>query len=459
MKKIILSASVLFLAIAAMGQEKEINAAMSAYESKNTAGAQSEIAKVANQISSNTISPELKAKYYYVAGEIALQNGNTIEAAKMFGELAKYETGAMYSIKNKSSKETEYFATEAEANAAASKGDYSKPKKENLSGKYLPQVQDKLRSQAESVLQLANNAYNSNNRATAGDKFLEASYLVNAIGGKGDLFKYNAALSYHSAQQYDKALVAYKELIKEGYTGESTTYTGKDKDGKDVTINSVEEAENLKKLKYITSYREVKTPSVEKEVYMNALKAVLALKKDDELVQKAEQKYPTDAEVQNLISSIYLNSGNSEQFLNKLLANIKANPNDASNYYNVGTIYMEQNKDDEAIQYYEKAIQVDPTYKNAYNNLALVKVKKEKEYVDIINANLGGSTKEKQLYKEYTEKRKNLYKDILPYLEKAFELDKTDYNAAKTLRQAYQAAEMFDKEDELRAIEKSLAPK
>lgn len=459
MKKLILSASVLFLAIGAMAQEKEINAAFSAYESKNTAEAQNEIAKVANQISSNKISPELKAKYYYVAGQVALQNGNTIEAAKMFGELAKYETGTMYSIKNKSTKETEYFATESEANSAAAQGDYSKPKKENLAGKYLPQVQEKLRSQAESVLQLANNAYNSNNRATAGDKFLEASYLVNAIGGKGDLFKYNAALSYHSAQQYDKALAAYKELINAGYTGESTSYSAKDKEGKDITINSLEEAENLKKLKYITTYKEVKTPSVEREVYMNALQAVLALKKEDELVQKAEQKYPTDAEVQNLISSIYLNSGNGEKFLNKLLENIKTNPNDAANYYNVGTIYMDQNKDDEAIQYFEKAIQLNPKYKNAYNNLALVKVKKEKEYIDIINANLGGSTKENQLYKEYTEKRKNLYKEIIPYFEKAFELDKTDYNAAKTLRQAYQAAEMFDKEDEMRAIEKSLAPK
>ena len=154
-----------------------------------------------------------------------------------------------------------------------------------------------------------------------------------------------------------------------------------------------------------------------------------------------------------------MSTGNTEQFLNSLLENIKNNPNDASNYYNVGTVYMEKNEDAKAIEYFEKAIQKDPKYKNAYNNLALVKVKKEKEYVDIINANLGNSSKEKQNYKEYTEKRKNLYIEIIPLLEKAFELDRTDYNAAKTLRQAYQAAEMFDKEDELRAIEKQLQPK
>lgn len=459
MKKIILSASLLFLAIGAMAQEKEINAALSAYESNNASGAQSEIAKVANQISSNKISPDLKAKFYYISGQVALQNGNTIEAAKMFGELAKYENGTMYSIRNKSTKETEYFATEAEATAAAANGDYAKPKEEKLSPKYLEKVQEKLRNQAESVLQLANSAYNSNNRETAGDKFLEASYLVNAIGGNGDLFKYNAALSYHSANLYEKALASYKELINQGYTGETTSYVGKDKEGKEIPSNTKEEAENLKKIGYIVSYKEVKTPSMEREIYVNALKAVLALKKDDPIVKKAEQKFGTDTEIQNLIGSIYLSSGNSDQFLNKLLDNIKTNPKDASNYYNAATMYMEQNKDAEAIQYFQKAIEVDPTYKNAYNNLALVKVKKEKEYVEVINANLGNSSKEKQTYKEFTDKRKNLYIEIIPLLEKAFELDKTDYNAAKTLRQAYQAAEMFDKEDAMRAIEKNLQPK
>ncbi|MET3732897.1 tetratricopeptide repeat protein [Moheibacter stercoris] len=459
MKKIILSASIMFLAIGAMAQEKEINSALSAYESNNASAAKSELDKVANQINSNKVRPELKAKYFYVAGQIALQNGNTIEAAKMFGELAKYESGTMYSIRNKSTKETEYFATEAEATSAAATGDYSKPKTEKLSGKYLPQVQDKLRNQAEIVLQLANSAYNSNNKETAGDKFLEGSYLVNALGGNGDLFKYNAALSYHSANKYEKALDTYVELLNDGYTGEATSYVGKDKEGKDVSLNSKDEAENYKKLGLISTYKEVKTPSIEKDIYVNALKAVLSMKKDNPIVQKAEKKYPNDEEIKNLISSIYLSTGNTEQFLNSLLENIKNNPNDASNYYNVGTVYMEKNEDAKAIEYFEKAIQKDPKYKNAYNNLALVKVKKEKEYVDIINANLGNSSKEKQNYKEYTEKRKNLYIEIIPLLEKAFELDKTDYNAAKTLRQAYQAAEMFDKEDELRAIEKQLQPK
>src|SRR5690606_2320575 len=160
--------------------------------------------------------------------------------------------------------------------------------------------------------------------------------------------------------------------------------------------------------------------------------------------------------IQTVIGNIYHNSGNNEMFLTKLLENIKIDPKNPVNYFNIGTIYMEQDKDQEAIQYFEKAIEVDPTYKNAYNNLALVKIKPEKAYVEIINSNLGSSPKEKQTYKEYTQKRKDLYMSIIPLLEKAYQLDPKDLNAAKTLRQAYQAAEMFEKEDEMRAIEKKL---
>src|SRR5690606_6026110 len=128
----------------------------------------------------------------------------------------------------------------------------------------------------------------------------------------------------------------------------------------------------------------------------------------------------------------------------------------AANHYNIGVLQMNAGNDADAIQSFEKTIQLDPNFKNAYTNLALVKIKPEVEYVEIINSNLGNTSKEKQTYKEYTQKRKDLYKEVIPYLEKAFELDRTDYDTAKTLRQAYQAAEMFDKEDEMRAIERSL---
>jgi len=459
MKKIILSCTALALSFVVFAQENEINAAFSAIESNNSAAAKTELAKVASQINSNTISPESKAKYYYTAGQIALKEGNSIEAAKMFGEVGKYENGLMYSVKNKSTKQTEYYATKAEADAAAASGDYAKTKEETLTPNLILKVQGNLRTKAENLLKEANTAYQANNSNLAGDKFLEASYLVKAIGGDAGLYKFNAAMSYHKGESYQKAFDAYKELINEGYTGESTVWVGKNKEtGEEVSFGSKQEAELQQKLEQVTGIKEVKSPSVEKDLYTYTLRVLNGLKKYDEVVERITDKYPNDTEIQTLAGNVLHNSGNDDKFLEKLIANTKIDPNNANNYYNIGVIQMNAGKDTEAIQNFEKAIQLNPQMKNAYTNLALVKIKPEKEYVEIINANLGNSAKEKKTYEEYNQKRKDLYKEVIPYLEKAFELDKTNYDAAKTLRQAYQAAEMFDKEDAMRTVEKSLQP-
>ncbi|MBA5630623.1 tetratricopeptide repeat protein [Moheibacter lacus] len=460
MKKIVLSLAALVMSLGVFAQEKEIEAAFSAVESNNTSSAKTELAKVASQMNANTISPELKAKYYYAAGQVALKEGNSIEAAKMFGEMGKFENGTMYSVKNKSTKQTEYYATKADADAAVANGDYAKPKEEKLTPNLSLKVQESLRTKAEAVLKQANDAYQADNANLAGDKFLEASYLAKAIGGDGDLFKYNAALSYHKAENFQKAFDTYKELINEGYTGESSSWVGKDKaSGQEVSFNTKAEADTQAKLGLVTGVKEVKSPSVEKELYMYALRTLVGQKKYDPIVEKISNKYGKDNEIQTLVGNVYHNSGQSDLFLEKLIENTKIDPNNATNYFNIGILYMDQNKNEEALAYFDKAIQVDPKFKNAYTNAAITIVKPEKEYIELINANLGNSAKEKQLYKENTEKRKALYTKAIPYLEKAFELDKTSFDSARLLRQAYQTAEMFDKEDAMRAIEKSLEKK
>lgn len=458
MKKVILTIAAVFMMGAVFAQEKEINAALAAIEANNVSGAKAELAKVSSQINSNTISPEAKAKYYYTAGQIGLKEGNSIEAAKMFGELGKYESGTMYSIKNKATKQTEYYATQAEADAAAAKGDYAKSKAENLSPKYLTSVQDLLKSKAESVLKEGNAAYQAKRDEEAGDKFLEASYLVKALGGDSELFKYNAALSYHRGEIYQKAADTYIELINEGYTGEKSSWVAKDKTtGEEVSFDSKSDADTQAKLGLVTGVKESKSASVEKDLYENTLKVLIGLKKYDPIVEKISKRYTDNNDIQTLVGNVYHNSGKSKLFLNKLIENTRIDPNNAVNYYNIGILYMDMNNNEEALKNFDKAIQLDPKFKNAYTNAAVLIVKPEKEYIEIINANLGTSAKEKQLYKEYTAKRKELYVKAIPYLEKSFELDK-NYDGAKMLRQAYQAAEMFDKEDAMRAVEKTLQP-
>lgn len=457
MRQTILTLAAFFLGLGLFAQEKEIDDAVTALQFNNYAEAKAKLAEVQDVMKTHTLSPELMAKYCYAAGMTALGDNRPLDAAQYFSQIAEYETGTMYSIRNKDNKETEYYKTKEAAERVAAGGNYARAKEITLKENYLPQIEEKLNQRAKMLINKADGALKNDQPLQAAEYLMEISYLVKPMGGDSDMFLYNAALNYHKGEKFQKAFDLYKQLIDKGYTGESVSWTGiAAEGGEELTFESVEAAQLQKNLGVIKSFKEVKSPSVEHDLYKYTLFALNDLKKFDPVVETIEAKYPDDSEMLALIGSIYHNSGNDQIFLDKLQKSLDANPNDATSLYNVGVILMNQDKDAEALSYFEKAIKVKPDYKNAYTNAALCIVKPEKAYIGIINANLGSSPAEKKLYKENMEKRKALYIQAVPYLKKAFELDPTNYDAAKNLRQAYQNAEMYDDEDRMRAIEKSL---
>lgn len=459
MRKRLLIVAIGLLSTGLFAQEKEIEQAFNAIEANDTGTAKSAIGMIVGKVDSKTIDPETMAKYYYTAGKIALSEGRTMDAAKMFKSLGKIENGVIYSIKNKNSKTIEFYSDKADADAAEATGNYSKAKEIKLTPNLISKVETDLRAKAENLLKQGNDAFRANNWNSAGDKFLEASYMVEALGGDADLFKFNAGMSYHKGNEYQKAFDVYKELIQHGYTGEKTTWVGKNKEtGEDQVFSSKEDADLQQKLGIVTGVKMSKTESIEKDLFSYALNALASMKKYDDIVNVIEKKYPNDPDIQNLIGNVYHFSGNEDKFLSQLMEAAKLDPKNPTNFYNIGVLYGDKGDVAKAKEYYEKAIQIDPNYKNAYNNIALLIIKPEDEYVEIINKNLGSSAKEKALYKEYSAKRKALYLEAIPYLEKAFNADKKDYFSAKALRQAYSVAELYDKEDAMRAIENSLKP-
>ena len=58
---------------------------------------------------------------------------------------------------------------------------------------------------------------------------------------------------------------------------------------------------------------------------------------------------------------------------------IEVNPKYHSAYYNMAIVYKRQNNLDQAINWYKKAIEVNPRYSYAYNNLANI-YKNKKNY-------------------------------------------------------------------------------
>lgn len=457
MKKVIISIATLLIISGVNAQEKEINNAIKAFNSNDISLVASELGSVHNQMNSNTIEPELKAKYYYLTGSLALRDDKVSDAIQLFGEMKKYEAGNIYSIRNKDTRKTEYYFSKTEAEEIASSGNYNRMKEESLTETYTPLVREELVKKGERVLRQAQTLIGEGKDVEAAEKLLEVSRITHFLDGDFNLFKYNAAISFHKGEDYKKALEIYKELIQDGYTGITTSWVGPEKEtGEERTFKSKEEAEIQRKAGIITTYKEVKSPSVERDLYLFTLNALGLLKSHDPIIEVILDKNPNDTEIFDTASSVYMASGEYDLLLNKLVERTKTEPRNATNFFNMGVIYKESGEEEKAVSAFNKAVEIDPNYKDAYINLAFMKLKKEAEYVEIINANLGVSNKEKQTYKEYSAKRKALYLEALPYFEKAFNVDKNDAETAKLLRQAYQAAEMYEKEDQMREVENSL---
>lgn len=95
----------------------------------------------------------------------------------------------------------------------------------------------------------------------------------------------------------------------------------------------------------------------------------------------------------------------------------------------------------EAVKYYKKAMEIDPKYTNAYINLSALMLEDEKMLFDEMDKIPPG--KNEKRYDELKIKRINLLKSVIPYLQKAVELEPTNIDVTKTLLSVYSALEMM----------------
>ena len=135
----------------------------------------------------------------------------------------------------------------------------------------------------------------------------------------------------------------------------------------------------------------------------------------------------------------------------KLVADILVkNPNDADLVFNLGVISANAKNNVDAEKYYNRVIEINPAYTNAYINIAALKLENEKPIIDEMNK-LGTSTNDMKRYDVLKKKREELFKSTIPFLKKAVELDPKNVDVAKTLMNVYSALEMTAEYKELKA--------
>jgi tetratricopeptide (TPR) repeat protein len=169
-----------------------------------------------------------------------------------------------------------------------------------------------------------------------------------------------------------------------------------------------------------------------KEAFDYALNCAAETKNEAAIVAIAEEAMPIygkqDGQYVRILINAYLNAQNYEA-ANKILDEAIANDPTSAELVNLkGNLVENQSSIEEAFPYFEKAVQLDPTSSKAHFDLGryyynkAVKVRDER-------TDLAGE--------ELAKLTDPLYQQALPFLEKAFELDKDNLDAKNALRSIY----------------------
>ncbi|MFV0170153.1 tetratricopeptide repeat protein [Empedobacter falsenii] len=370
-----------------------------------------------------TTEPTVLAEKYNKSAKENLAKGDVTKASQDLAKLSKYENGKVWQVKNKDSKKDEFYYSQADLDKATAAGNYAKAKEVALQPKYGFLLQSEVFNLANKELEAANKAMDAKQYEVAGDKFLNAYKLLEATESKDDIYKYQAAICFYSASDFDKSLTILKELASKGFTGKSAN----------------------------------QTKDYNRDMYVLALNGLYNGKKYDAIVEEAIAKYPTDADINNLATNIYQVSGNTDKLLKHYEEAIKIDPNNAENYYYLGTFYIDDSsKLEEAKSLLKKAIELNPKHFESYNNLFMVILQPDKEIVDAMNNNMGKSKKEIDIYNANEAKRKALFTEAVPYLEKMYEIQPENRLVIRNLIQAYKTLGNEQKENFYRDAEKKL---
>ncbi len=163
------------------------------------------------------------------------------------------------------------------------------------------------------------------------------------------------------------------------------------------------------------------------------------------VLQEGFQKMPTDKTIIfELINYYLLVEDNSQAAIDYINKALEQDPENASLYFAKGLALDKLGKHDEAIEAYKISISKDSTYLNAYYNLGAMIFND-----GVTMFNKCNEIMDNEKYKECVAKADEKFKESLPYLERAHELDPKEINTLETLKVLYYRLHMYDKRDEI----------
>ena len=411
MKKNILTLSLLsFIGLSAIAQKDEIKNAEDLIEDGNFAQAKTELATAEGKLSE--ANDKWTERFYLYKAKAYLGDGKStsVDDFKTAGEAYK--------------KAVEMGSEEAQEGLAA------------------------LRNQ---LVQSAIDDQNTENYTSAADK-LVASYELNK---QDTIYLYYAAANSLNAQDYNAALKYYEQLKDLNYDGSSISYTAVNSEsGETESFGSKEQRDMMAKSDQYTDPKDEKQPSKRGEIAKNIALIHIQEGNNDKAISAmddAKANNPDDLGLLQAEANMYYQMGDKAKYNQLMNELVKKNPNDANLYYNLGVSTAELGDQEKAVEYYKKALEIDPDMDNARMNIAAVILSKEREIIDEMNG-LGMSKKDNERYEELSEERKEIYREAIPYLEAIVKKNPDNKDAVKTAMNIYTQIGENEKAAEMKAL-------
>ena len=280
------------------------------------------------------------------------------------------------------------------------------------------------------------NDQNAKNYKMAATK-LYTSYMTSK---KDTSDLYYAAGNAVNGQDYPTALSYYKELLDLGYTGIKTEYIAIDAEaGKEVSFPDKGERDLAMLSGSYTNPSDRKSESVRGDILQKVTLIYNSqgeTEKALELMKQAREANPDDVSLIRTEADIAYKMGDMTRYEELMNEVVKSDPMNPELYYNLGVSAGSRDQDEKAMGYYKKALELKPGYALAQINIAALLLKSEGAIVEEMNG-LGTSKKDDLRYEELKTKRKDLYKEVIPYLESAIKTKTDNVELVRTLMNLY----------------------
>ncbi|MDJ0645151.1 MAG: tetratricopeptide repeat protein [Flavobacteriaceae bacterium] len=393
------------------------------------------------------------------AAEKALKGGDAAAAKSAIseaeGKLEDKYKGKFYFLKAKTYYDIAKKNTDAGAYDTAAQAFQDLMAHENQTGKkkYTAEAQPMLQQLISDVSNKGIKEYQTKDFANA----KKSLYQTYTLSKTDTTFLEYAANAAYLDKDFDTALKHFKSLKDLGYTGITTQYTAVNvESGERENLGSKAQMDLMVKTKQYKEPETKVTPSKRPTIIKNL--AIILVEKGEtenamQAIKEAREADPSDIGMLITEANVLLKMGKKDEFKAAMEEATKSDPNNPVLHFNIGVINQEQGKIAEAKANYNKAIELDPNYSDAYLNLGSAMLEKDKELVEEMNNNLSNFKK----YDQIKAKQVELYKEVIPVYEKAFNMKKKeegkpDPEIARTLMSLYENVGMDDKYKEMRAI-------